>query len=59
MSRKKKFSLEEAVEMLMSVPSLSNQERRRLELIQIKETYNLNRVFIIELYDKHFMYGVE
>ena len=55
----KKFSLEEAVEMLLNVETISDTNRRRLSLIQRKESYKLNRDFIIELYDKHFMYGVE
>ena len=59
MNYKKKFSLAEATELVLTVTQLNEMDRRRLELIQRREAYELNRDWIIELYDKYFMYGVE
>lgn len=55
----KKFKLELAVEMLLTVPTLDDIERKRLILIQMRNEFEPHRDLIVELYDKHFMYGVE
>lgn len=56
---KREFPLKQMVEHILKVDNLTDYERRRLELVTHKGNYKANEDFIVETYDKYYMFGVE